>query len=100
MNSTQISLNSRLLMTISLAVPALLAFSSVAQAQPPISASSATISSASKPPVLVERKPAAQIDINQLGISGCPACRSGLDSRFLDKAGPVVKPVVVKPQVR
>jgi hypothetical protein len=98
MNSPKFSLNSRLLMTISLAFPALLAFGSVAQAQTPGSSSSTIAASAAKPPILVERKPAAQINVNQLGIGSCPACRSGLDARFLDKAGPIVKPVV-QPQV-
>ncbi len=96
MNSPQISLNSRLLMTISLAVPALLAFGSVAQAQPPVASSATIAASAPKPPVPVERKPVAQIDVNQLGIGGCPTCRSGLDPRFIDRA----KPVVVQPQTR
>jgi hypothetical protein len=100
MNSAQFSLNSRLLMTISLAVPALLAFGSVAQAQSPVPSNTTIAASASKPSVVVERKPAAQIDVNQLGIGGCPACRSGLDARFVDRVNPVVKPVVVQPQVR
>jgi hypothetical protein len=98
MNSPKISLNSRLLMTISLAFPALLAFGSVAQAQAPIASSATIAAGASKPPVLVENKPAAQINVNQLGIGSCPNCRSGLDPRFVDRVGPVAKPVV-QPQV-
>jgi hypothetical protein len=89
------SLNSRLLMTISLAVPALLAFGSVAQAQTPALSGSPTIAaSASKPTANLERKPVAQVDVRQLGIGSCPACRSGLDARFSDKGGPVINPVV------
>jgi hypothetical protein len=94
MHSPQISLNSRLLMTISLAVPALLAFGSVAQAQSPVANGATIAAGASKPPVLVERKPAEQINANQLSIGSCPTCRSGLDPRFVDRVGPVAKPVV------
>jgi hypothetical protein len=91
------SLNNRLLMTISLAIPAILVAGSAAQAESVPSSSSA---SASKP--VGQALPPSKIDVNQFNRFGCPACRSARDTRFNDRVNPpvIVNPVTAKPAVR
>jgi hypothetical protein len=80
--------SNRALLTIGLAIPAILSVGSAAQAQP-----LQTTIAASKP-IVVTKPVATPLQINQLNTFGCPACRSGLDSRFNDKQ-PIVNPAQV-----
>jgi hypothetical protein len=91
--TTATASSNRTLMTISLAVPAMLALGSTAQAQ-----SIQTVAAPSSSPKIIPQPAVTPVQANLIGRLGCPACRSGLDSRFIDKQPMVVNPVV-KPGV-
>ena len=77
MSNTQVSATNSLLMTVSLAIPTILAAGSAVQAQP------ISIGESISAPSRAIVKPAQKsIDISQINRFGCPACRSGLDPRF------------------
>jgi hypothetical protein len=80
-------------MTISLAIPAILAASGAAQAQ---SVPASNLATSAKP--VGQALPPSKIDVSQLNRFGCPACRSAIDSRFNDRVNPavIVQPAVVK----
>jgi hypothetical protein len=86
--TTATASSNRTLMTISLAIPAMLALGSTAQAQ-----SIKTVAAPSGSPKITPQPAITPVQANQLNRFGCPACRSGLDVRFNDKQ-PMVNPVV------
>jgi hypothetical protein len=85
--TTAIVSSNRTLMTISLAIPAMLALGSTAQAQ-----TIQTVAASSSSPKITPQPAVTPVQANQLNRFGCPACRSGLDVRFNDKQ-PLVNPV-------
>jgi hypothetical protein len=89
------SLNSRLVMTLGLAIPAIFTFGGSAQAAQP----SSTVGTSTSPVARPIAKP-QQVNVNQLNLASCPACRSGLDTRFSDRTNPTVNPVVNQPVVK
>jgi hypothetical protein len=95
--TSKASLNNRLLMTVSLAIPAILAAGSAAQAE---SVPAGNLASTSKP--VGQALPPSKIDVSQINRFGCPACRSGRDPRFNDRVNPpvIVNPATPKPAVR
>jgi hypothetical protein len=93
--TTATASSNRTLMTISLAIPAILALGNTAQAQP-----IQTVAASSSSPKITPQPAITPVQANQLNRFGCPACRSGYDSRFIDKqpiVNPAIKPVVVAP---
>jgi hypothetical protein len=92
---TKTASSHRTLMTISLAIPTLLAFGSVARAD------SMTPAPGYDGKLNPARPVATPVPDSRLNRFGCPACRSGMDNRFNDKVtNPVSKVDRVTPQKR